>query len=96
VTTEELSRELIEIENVLVLMRASCSDDFADLEDRLWLNRRRSYLSALAAIRRVEKGKKVVSLAVWRDGDLRSLVALAEEAPVVPVRECDYEPVSAS
>jgi hypothetical protein len=77
-------------------MRACSSDDFADLEDRLWLKQRRSYLSALATIRHAEKGKNVVSLAVWRDGDLRSFVALAQAAPVVPVDECDYEPASAS
>ena len=95
-TTEELSRELVEIDNVLALMRACGSDDFADLEDRLWLKQRRSYLSALATIRRAEKGKNVVSLAVWRDGDLRSLVALAEDAPAAPVVDRDYEPASAS
>jgi hypothetical protein len=96
VTTDELSRELVEIENVLALMRAGHSDEFADLEDRLWLNQRRSYLSALATIRRAQKGKKVVSLAVWREGDLRSLVALAEGEPMAQLRDRDYEPASAS
>lgn len=94
-TSEELNRELVEIENVLVLVQACRSDDFADLEDRLWLNRRRSYLAALAEIRRAQKGKKVVSLAVWRDGDLRTLFALAEQ-PQAGREMRNYEPASAS
>jgi hypothetical protein len=95
VTSEELNRELAEIENVLVLLQACRSDDFADLEDRLWLNRRRSYLAALAEIRRAQKGKKVVSLAMWRDGDLRTLLALAEQ-PLADTNTRNYEPASAS
>ncbi|HEV2547709.1 MAG TPA: hypothetical protein VGU20_10250 [Stellaceae bacterium] len=94
-TSEELNRELVEIENVLSLVHAGHSDDFADLEDRLWLNRRRSYLAALAAIRRAQKGKKVVSPAVWRDGDRRSRLAFAEQ-PLARANTRDYEPASAS
>jgi hypothetical protein len=95
VTSEELNQELVEIENVLVLVHACRSDDFADLEDQLWLNRRRSYLAALADIRRAQKGKKVVSLAVWRDGDLPTLLALPEQ-PLAGRDTRNYEPVSAS
>jgi len=95
VTSEELNRELVEIENVLALVHACHSDEFADLEDRLWLNQRRSYLAALAAVRRAHKGQKVVSLAVWRDGDLRSLLASAE-LPPVRSGPAGHEPASAS
>lgn len=94
-TSEELNRELVEIENVLALVHACHSDEFADLEDRLWLNQRHSYLAALAALRRAQKGQKVVSIAVWRDGDLRSLLAFAEHPPVRSGSP-GHEPASAS
>lgn len=94
-TSEEINRELVEIDNVLALMHACDSDDFADLEDRLWLNQRRSYLAALAGIRRAQQGKKVVSLAIWRNGNLRSLLALAEQ-PLACADSRNYEPASAS
>jgi hypothetical protein len=95
VTSEEINRELVEIDNVLALVHACHSDDFADLEDRLWLNQRRAYLAALAGIRRAQQGKKVVSLAVWRNGNLRSLLALAEQ-PLARADSRNYEPASAS
>jgi len=96
VTSEELRCELVEIEKVLALVHACHSDEFADLDDRLWLNQRRSYLAALAALRRAHKGQKVVSLAVWRDGDLRSVLALAEHPPVRSSPAAGHEPASAS
>jgi len=40
VTTEELSRELVEIENALARLRAYRGEEFTDCEDGLWLNRR--------------------------------------------------------
>ena len=88
-TTEELSRELVEIENALARLRAYRGEEFTDRTDGLWLNRRRSYVAALATIRRAQRGKKVVSLAVWRQGDLRSLVALADDLPVARAGDGD-------
>lgn len=67
-TTEELSRELGNTARLIALLRFASGDQAEDLEDLLWLQRRQRYLASLRAIRAAERGKKVVSLALWRDG----------------------------
>lgn len=64
--SEELARDLGKIDGVLALLQMCRSTDDEDLEDERWLRQRRKYLSALLAARRSQKGKKIVSLALWR------------------------------
>jgi hypothetical protein len=67
-TSQEVSCDLREIDWLIATLRAAPSPDDDDFEDLRWLLTRRRFLSQLLAVRREERGKKVVSLEVWRHG----------------------------
>jgi len=67
-TTEQLSRELGNTNRLIALLRHASGGEPEDFEDLVWLQRRQRYLASLRAVRSAERGKKVVSLALWRDG----------------------------
>lgn len=66
-TSDNLMRDLRDIDRLIVALSAPNSDE-EDLEDLRWLRARRKFLSALAEVRRAQRGKKVVSLEVWCHG----------------------------
>jgi len=76
-TSGEQACDLSRIDGILALMQTYCRFDDEDLEDEIWLRRRRRYIVALRAARRSQKGKKIVSLTLWRYGDPAHLAAAA-------------------
>jgi hypothetical protein len=67
-TSEEILRELGHIDGLIAALNAFRGAEEVDLDDLRWLAGRRRFLRSLIEIRRAQKGKKVVSLALWRDG----------------------------
>ena len=70
-TSDNLVRDLREIDRVIAMLHVPCEGDCEDIEDIRWLLAQRRLLSALLAVRRKELGKKVISLEVWRYGAVR-------------------------
>jgi predicted nucleic acid-binding Zn ribbon protein len=66
-TSDELARDLRDIDELITVLSASDSD-LADADDLHWLLERRRSVSELLAVRRAQRGKKIVSLAMWRYG----------------------------
>ncbi len=69
-TTPRLARDLKELDQLIVALRRSRAIDLEDLNDLSWLHARRRYVLALLATRRSQKGKRIVSLDLWRNGGL--------------------------
>lgn len=67
-TSDKLARDLREIDQLIAVLSAPHAGQSNDLEDLNWLLARRRSMSELLAIRRAQRGKKVVSLAIWRYG----------------------------
>ncbi len=67
-TSEELARDLRDIDRLLAMLTAPCGVDDEDLDDLRWLLKRRRCLAALRAVRQTQAGKKVVDLRLWRQG----------------------------
>jgi hypothetical protein len=73
-TSDALIRDLRDIDWLIGALTAADTVDVDDLDDLCWLLARRRSLSDLLETRRAQKGKKLVSLALWRGcrADLRS------------------------
>jgi len=69
-TTPQLVRDLQELDQLIAALRRSCQVDLEDLNDLSWLHARRRYVLAVLAARRAQKGKRIVSLDLWRNGGL--------------------------
>jgi hypothetical protein len=67
-TSDELARDLRDIDQLIAVLNAPEEDEIAYLDDLKWLLARRRSMSDLLAVRRAQRGKKVVSLAIWRCG----------------------------
>lgn len=67
-TTPQLVNDLREIDHLIDALRMTQSADADDLDDLNWLQGRRRYIQTVLASRRAQKGKKIVSLNVWRYG----------------------------
>ena len=67
-TSDDLVRDLREVDWLIAALSAPYGADQEDLEDLRWLRARRRFLSALLAVRRAQKGKKIVNLELWRHG----------------------------
>jgi hypothetical protein len=67
-TSDEILRELGHIDWLIAALNASQGAEEIALDDLRWLAGRRKFLQSLIEIRRAQKGKKVVSLDLWRDG----------------------------
>lgn len=67
-TSDELARDLRDIEWLLASLTTRREVAEEDLEDLRWLLARRRFLSRLQAIRRAQKAQKVVDLQLWRSG----------------------------
>lgn len=67
-TTPQLERDLKEIDQLIASLRRACNVDLEDLNDLSWLQGRRRYVLALLGARRAQKGKRIVSLDLWRNG----------------------------
>lgn len=69
-TTPQLLHDLAEIDQVIAALRRTQNGNANDFGDMNWLQTRRRYILAVLASRRSQKGKKVVSLDLWRSGGL--------------------------
>jgi hypothetical protein len=69
-TTPDLMHDLKEIDQLIAALRRTYHVDAEDLDDLSWLQGRRRYVLAVLAARRAQKGKRVVSLDLWRSGGL--------------------------
>jgi hypothetical protein len=67
-TSDEVIRDLRDIDRLIAILGALESQDIDDLEDVCWLLAQRHALSGLLTTRRALRGKKVVSLSLWRYG----------------------------
>lgn len=67
-TSDAIRRELYRIEALIEALRNSFPIAGDDIEDLCWLQEQRRHLGALLAARQAQRGKRLVSLAVWRDG----------------------------
>jgi hypothetical protein len=67
-TSDELVRDLRDIDRLVAALSAPDGVDAEDLDDFRWLLAQRQSLSRLLASRRAQRGKKVVSLSLWRYG----------------------------
>lgn len=67
-TSDEILRELGHIDGLIAALSMSQGAEEIDLDDLRWLAGRRRFLRSLLEIRREQKGKRVVSLDLWRDG----------------------------
>lgn len=69
-TTPQLMHDLKEIDQLIAALRRTYHVCAEDLDDLSWLQSRRRYVLAVLATRRAQKGKRVVSLDLWRSGGL--------------------------
>jgi hypothetical protein len=67
-TSDELLRELCHIDWLIAALSTPLGADDVDLDDLRWLGCRRRFLRTLIEIRHAQRGKKVVSLDLWRGG----------------------------
>jgi hypothetical protein len=67
-TSDELAQDLHQIDQLITALSAPERAEHTDLDDLSWLMARRQMVSELIAIRRAQRGKKIVSLAIWRFG----------------------------
>ena len=67
-TSDAVRHDLAKIEALIALLGWTSPHDSEDFGDFNWLIEQRACLRAILAIRRAQKGRKVVSLALWRDG----------------------------
>ncbi len=65
-SSDELLRDLRNIDWLIAALSTQQTVDDEDLEDLHWLRARRKFLSTLLEIRIAQRGKKVVSLELWR------------------------------
>jgi hypothetical protein len=76
-TSDELARDLRDIDELIMTLSAPESHDTADADNLHWLVQRRRTVSHLLAIRRAQRGKKIVSLALWRYGSTTEVERIA-------------------
>jgi hypothetical protein len=67
-TSDQLARDIEDIDRLIAALSAPGMSDLADADDLQWLLERRRSISALLALRRAQRGKRIVSLAMWRCG----------------------------
>jgi len=76
-TSEAVRLELSRIDELINALRSSSPASADDLDDVLSLKGRRAYLGALLAVRGAQRGKRLVSLDLWRNGKADRAVAIA-------------------
>lgn len=67
-TSDTLLRDLATVERLIAALDTCCRLDESGLRDLRWLKARRRFLAGLLRVRRAQRGKKVVSLELWRSG----------------------------
>jgi hypothetical protein len=67
-TSDALLHDLAIVERLIAALSVACRLDDEALRDLRWLQARRKYLSGLLGVRRAQRGKKIVSLTLWRSG----------------------------
>ncbi len=77
-TTPQLTRDLQELDHLIAMLRrVPETEEIGD--DLHWLQGRRRYVLTVLSSRRAQKGKRIVSLDLWRDGGV-NLVRTARQA----------------
>ncbi|HUK61298.1 MAG TPA: hypothetical protein VLV50_18855 [Stellaceae bacterium] len=76
-TSDAVRHELSRINAVIEALGSSYPASEDDFEDICWLKEQRRCLSALLAVRHAQRGKRLVSLEVWRTGREAQEVARA-------------------
>lgn len=71
-TTGDLERDLQRIDQLIAVMSRPALVDRQDVDDLGWLISKRQALAALLAVRRAQKGQKIVDLELWRVGVART------------------------
>jgi hypothetical protein len=84
-TSDNLVRDLRDVSRLIAALSTPYNGDEEDFEDLRWLQARRKLLLALLEVRREQRGKKVVSLDVWRNG--RGAKISADRAPPAEATE---------
>lgn len=79
-TSDALLHDLATVERLITALRVPCRLDDEGLRDLRWLQARRKYLSGLLAVRRAQRGKKIVNLALWRSGYASASAQIAKVA----------------
>jgi len=69
-TLDSLLHDLRDMDRLIAALSTSFDIDDEDIEDLRWLRARRRFLLLLLAVRRDQRGKKVVSLELWRHGNV--------------------------
>jgi hypothetical protein len=77
-TSDMVRHDLRRIEALIAALKSSYGDE--DREDFYWLDAQRLYLRSLLAARNAQRGKKLVNLALWRDGGPETASRLAAAA----------------
>lgn len=79
-TCDALLHDLVIVERLIAALSMRCRLDDEGLRDLRWLQARRKFLSSLLAVRRAQRGKKVVSLTLWRSGKSPTSARVAKVA----------------
>lgn len=67
-TTPQLVNDLKEVDRLIASLRMIVTGDADDIEDLRWLQGRRRYIQGVLTTRRAQRGKKIISLDLWRYG----------------------------
>jgi len=67
-TSDAVRHELSRIAALIEVLECSYPTPEDEVEDIRWLKEQRRHLGALLDMRRVQRGKRLVSLEVWRNG----------------------------
>lgn len=71
-TSDAVRNDLARIETLIAMLRASYPDADDMIDDLYWLAEQKKQLQTLLALRRNQCGRRIVSLALWRDGSVEA------------------------
>lgn len=66
--TAELTRDLHQIDGLIVALHSAQAYEDDDLDDMRWLQERRRFIVGVITARNLQKQQSVVDLAAWRSG----------------------------
>jgi hypothetical protein len=69
-TSDSLLHDFRDMDRLIAALSTPFDIDDEDIEELRWLRARRRFLLSLLAVRRDQRGKKVVSLELWRHGNV--------------------------
>lgn len=69
-TTPQLINDLKEVDHLIASLRMIVGGDADDIDDLRWLQGRRRYIQGVLTSRQAQRGKKIISLDLWRYGGI--------------------------